>query len=388
LEENKKKKLEVYIHIPFCIKKCNYCDFLSFSSDPDIRSHYFRALLLEMDSFFQSEEYRNGNYEITSVFLGGGTPSLLEAEWIGKILSKLPANTAKEITIEANPGTLSAGKLSAYREFGINRLSFGVQSSDNAMLKRLGRIHTWEEFLENYEQARLAGFENINLDIMSGLPGQTKKDWEKVLEEITKLSPEHISAYSLILEEGTPFFSQYGQHPELLPTEDAAASMYELTGSFLSRHGYRQYEISNYAKPGYECSHNLGYWYRTEYIGFGLGAASLWQETRFRNTEHMGEYLAVLEMPEEKRLGAVRREYEVLSEGEQMEEMMILGLRCRDGVSADGFLEKFGKEMMEIYGNVISRYGGMGFLEWKKGRLCLTKKALLVSNEIMQGFML
>jgi oxygen-independent coproporphyrinogen-3 oxidase len=241
-EEHAKRKLEVYIHIPFCIKKCNYCDFLSFSSEYGLREKYVHALLSEMDSFFRSEQFCDGKYEITSVFIGGGTPSLMEAEWIGKLLLGIAQMAdGAEITLEANPGTLTKEKLSAYREFGINRLSLGVQSTDNEMLKRLGRIHTWEKFLENYGQARSAGFENMNLDLMSGLPGQTVEDWEKSLEQITKLSPEHISAYGLMLEEGTPFFSQYGQRPQLLPTEDEAASMYELTGRVLSRHGYRQY---------------------------------------------------------------------------------------------------------------------------------------------------
>lgn len=390
------KEFGIYIHIPFCIRKCNYCDFLSFPSKEQQRELYIKALTTEMDLFFQSEEYKEKGAP-TTVFIGGGTPSVLEAEQICEILSHIPElDHVKEITMEANPGTLDRKKLEVYKQAGINRLSLGLQSVDNQELKLLGRIHTWEDFLENYSQARLVGFKNINIDLMSGLPGQTLQDWEMVLKRIAGLAPEHISAYSLIIEEGTPFFSSYGMHPEQLPSEEEIAAMYELTGKFLSDLGYQQYEISNYAYQGKECIHNLGYWYRKEYRGFGLGAASLLfnmsssqkemrQAVRFRNTNKMEKYLLLVEQGVD--LQSIQREKEVLTKEEQMEETMFLGLRCRAGVSSSDFLAEFGIEMKEFYGDVIEKYCTLGFLEWNGNRLRLTEKALLVSNVVMQDFL-
>ncbi len=280
--EDTEKEFGIYIHIPFCIRKCAYCDFLSFSAKEQKRKEYIKALTTEMDLFFQSEEYRDVP---TTVFIGGGTPSVLEAEQICEILSHIPKKEEKtldlqrntkdiknkkyplEITMEANPGTLHKEKLKAYYQAGINRLSLGLQSSNNQELKLLGRIHTWEDFLENYYEARQAGFKNINIDLMLGLPGQRKKEWEAVLEKIAELAPEHISAYSLMIEENTPFFLRYKNHPELLPSEEEVAIMYELTGQVLHSFGYEHYEISNYAYPNKECIHNMGYWYRKPYRG-------------------------------------------------------------------------------------------------------------------------
>lgn len=381
------RELEVYIHIPFCVKKCNYCDFLSFSSDREEKKRYFLALKAEMDSFFASDEFLSGGYTVSTVFFGGGTPSLPDAELICDLLSCIPGKP-EEVTLEANPGTLDRKKLEIYRKAGINRLSIGLQSSDNEALKLLGRIHTWEQFLENFEQARLAGFQNINVDLMSGLPGQTLESWEQVLHQVSSLMPEHISAYSLILEEGTPFFERYNSHPEELPTEEDAALLYEMTGTVIAKYGYEQYEISNYALPGKECRHNIGYWYRTEYIGFGLGAASLLSGKRFRNTEDRICYLSSAEKQGREKEKLLRKDMEVLSQKEQMEETMFLGLRCLRGVSSSEFYERFGKKMMDIYGPVIERYRKQGFLFWEGERLCLTKKALLVSNCIMQDFLL
>lgn len=381
------RELEVYIHIPFCVKKCNYCDFLSFSSDREEKKRYFRALKAEMDSFFASDEFLSGGYTVSTVFFGGGTPSLPDAELICDLLSCIPGKP-EEVTLEANPGTLDRKKLEIYRKAGINRLSIGLQSSDNEALKLLGRIHTWEQFLENFEQARLAGFQNINIDLMSGLPGQTLESWERVLHQVSSLMPEHISAYSLILEEGTPFFERYNSHPEELPTEEDVALLYEMTGKVLAKYGYEQYEISNYALPGKECRHNIGYWYRTEYIGFGLGAASLLSGKRFRNTEDRICYLSSAEKHGREKEKLLRKDMEVLSQKEQMEETMFLGLRCLRGVSSSEFYERFGKKMMDIYGPVIEKYRKQGFLFWEGERLCLTKQALLVSNCIMQDFLL
>lgn len=408
--EDTRKEFGIYIHIPFCIRKCAYCDFLSFSAKEQEQKEYIKALTTEMDLFFQSEEYKDVP---ATVFIGGGTPSVLEPEQICEILSHIPKKSEKalnlqrntkngknrkyplEITMEANPGTLEKEKLKAYYQAGINRLSLGLQSSNNQELKLLGRIHTWEEFLENYYEARQVGFENINLDLMLGLPGQTKKEWENVLEKIVGLAPEHISAYSLMIEENTPFFLRYKNHPELLPSEEEVAVMYELTGQVLSNFGYEHYEISNYAYPNKECIHNMGYWYRKPYRGFGLGAASflktkdengIEREKRFRNTNKMEEYLLLTK--QEVTLQAIQREQEILTKEEQMEETMFLGLRCKKGVSSTDFLKKFGISIEELYGDVIKKYREFNLLMWKEDRICLTEKAFLVSNVIMQDFLL
>lgn len=385
------KELEVYIHIPFCVKKCNYCDFLSFPAKRELQLAYCKALTAEMDAFFQSEEYLSGDYQISTIFIGGGTPSILEADKIEEIFSHIPREDSgkeREITIEANPDSLSIEKLKKYRQAGINRLSIGLQSSDNKELAILGRIHTWEQFLEGYDSARLAGFENINIDLMSGLPKQTVKDWERVLLNITALSPEHISAYSLILEEGTPFYNEY--YIKKLPSEEETVRMYELTETILLKQGYTQYEISNYSKNGMECRHNLGYWYRTDYIGFGLGAASLLSESRFQNSSDISKYLSITEESKEKILQKIRQKREVLTKKEQIEETMFLGLRCRKGVLDSDFLAKFGEKITDVgnYKNIINQYVKQGFLEWNKDYLRLTKKALLISNRIMQEFLL
>lgn len=381
------RELEVYIHIPFCVKKCNYCDFLSFPCTEEQQTQYFDALKSEIVSFFSSDEFLSGNYRISTVFFGGGTPSLPEASLICGLLACIPGKP-DEITLEANPGTLNKEKLKSYRQAGINRLSIGLQSSDKKELQLLGRIHTLEQFLENFEQARMAGFQNINIDLMSGLPGQTPESWAEVLNLITALVPEHISAYSLILEEGTPFFETYSRHPEELPTEEETAAMYEITGEILAKKGYHQYEISNYALPGKECLHNLGYWYRREYIGFGLGAASLLAEKRFRNTGSMRNYLSAGKKEAEEKLCMLRKDFQILGQKEQIEETMFLGLRCMQGVSSEEFWEKFHIAMTDIYGDVIENYQKQGFLAWKGDRLCLTKKAFLVSNCIMKEFLL
>jgi len=397
-----KKKLEIYIHIPFCVKKCAYCDFLSFTVGKDSHTinekmqRYCTALIHEIDAFFSSEKYRQGGYMVSTVFIGGGTPSLLPGELIVELLSHIPKTDGIEITIEANPGTLDRNKLAAYQKAGINRLSMGVQSFDDDLLNRLGRIHTCKEFQESYTLARAAGFKNMNLDLMSGLPGQTDSQWRDTLAQAVRLQPEHISAYSLIVEPGTPFFEKYHSHPELLPTEDETADMYEYTGQFLKEHGYQQYEISNYAKPGRECKHNLGYWYRTSYIGFGLGASSLFQETRFSNTEDWEIYMKQWEKQGTPFFSGKQnilvqnpyhREVQHLSVKEQMTEFMILGLRCRRGVSRQVFLKQFGIDVDSIYGDIIHQYKSMGFLMEQDGWLCLADKAVLVSNAILQDFM-
>ena len=299
-----KKPLELYIHIPFCVKKCAYCDFLSGPSTLEVREAYVNCLIEEIchckhagvgDSDNKWAPCDPENYEVVSAFFGGGTPSILKPDQIRRIMTALKEvfcwNSDAEVTIEANPGTVDEEKLRNYLDCGINRISFGLQSADNEELRKLGRIHTWEEFLDSFHQARIAGFTNINVDLMSALPGQTVDSWRKTLEKVLELKPEHISAYSLIIEEGTPFYEKYEDHPELLPPEEEERQMYHDTKKILHEHGYERYEISNYARTGYACRHNLGYWERREYKGFGLGSASLLENRRYTNTCELKQYL-------------------------------------------------------------------------------------------------
>ncbi|MCI8991280.1 MAG: oxygen-independent coproporphyrinogen III oxidase [Eubacterium sp.] len=385
-----KQTMELYVHIPFCVRKCRYCDFLSFPASEERQSAYVDRLCEEIPEK-ASEEYLAG-YKVSSVFLGGGTPSLLDAGSIMRILDTITENYEvcgdAEITIECNPGTLNREKLLCYRKNGINRISIGLQSADNEKLKLLGRIHTWEQFLHNYELVRECGFDNCNIDLMMALPGQSLKNYETNLHKVCSLHPEHISAYSLILEEGTPFYETYakdqkkrerGEACMLLPEEETEREMYWQTADILKRYGYAQYEISNYAKKGYECRQNVGYWKRTPYLGFGLGASSLFMETRFQNTSELEKYL-----------NGDFASYQVqkLTQKEQMEETMFLGLRLIEGVSRQEFAGKFGKKTEEVFGEAQERLKKERLLEEKGGRLCLTPKGIDLANYCMSFFLL
>lgn len=378
MKNNRRIPLELYVHIPFCVRKCQYCDFLSGPSDEETKDRYIEALLKEI----RAAEHTEG-YEIVSVFIGGGTPSALKAEAIASIMRTLQEKfffcEDAEVTIEANPGTVDPEKLTIYRNVGINRLSLGLQSTDAEELKLLGRIHSYEEFLKSYEWAREAGFSNINIDLMFAIPGQTGEAWRQHLYQVAELNPEHISAYSLIIEEGTPFAEQNLD----LPDEDTEYQMYEDTAEILERYGYRQYEISNYAKQGYMCRHNAGYWQRLEYLGFGLGASSLYGGMRFSNTHQMQEYLKESRNPDQ-----IRKDVTVLSRNEQIEEFMFLGLRMTEGISEKKFEENFNVRLMDIYGDILQKYEETGFMEHIETKWRLTRKGIHVSNHILADFLL
>ena len=372
--------LELYIHVPFCVKKCAYCDFLSGPSDEKSRERYVELLCEEIQVCRGKVE----EYQVSTVFFGGGTPSVLQGEQIKRIMETLRKvfvfETDAEISMEMNPGTVTSEKLVAYREAGINRLSIGLQSVQDEELKLLGRIHTYDEFLHSYELARKAGFENINIDLISAIPGQTVSSWAETLKTIVELEPEHISAYSLIIEEGTPFFEKYGEGfgQEMLPSEDEEREMYRQTKQILHEAGYERYEISNYAKEGRECRHNIGYWERAPYLGFGIGAASLFEETRSANPSNIEEYRTSFE----KKFQA-----EKLSVEEQIEEFMFLGLRMMKGISKQKFAEAFGKEIEEIYGKQIERLKKAELLEENDDRIYLTEKGIDISNSVFVEFM-
>ena len=381
-----RKELEIYIHIPFCVQKCKYCDFLSGPASAETKEVYMAALCKEIEQ--RAPEF--SEYMISSVFIGGGTPTCVNAEWLQKVMElikklyKMDADA--EISMEMNPGTVDKHALEIYHKAGINRLSIGLQSARKEELSCLGRIHSYEQFLEAYFTAREIGFLNINVDVMSGLPGQGVEEYMETLEKITDLTPppEHISAYSLIIEEGTPFYDAYEKDELDIPDEETDRDMYEVTRTFLQKKGYERYEISNYAKKGYECRHNVGYWQRKNYIGFGIGAASLIENVRFRNGESIEEYL--------QDPCACRCDVEHLSVKEQMEEMLFLGLRMTSGVSYLMFKEYFGVELEHIYRDVINKHVRDGLLEIIEepmmGRMVrLTKKGMDVSNYVMSDFL-
>lgn len=417
--------IELYIHIPFCVRKCSYCDFLSIGNAEEMYADYKEALLREIRSSTALLEGRR----ISTVFFGGGTPTVWPAAFLTEVLSAVrsAAEVAEdaEISIEANPGTISEEKCSMLLEGGFNRISIGCQSMDNEQLRILGRIHTREMAEEAFRAARAAGFRNINMDLISAVPGQSLSSWRDTLERTADLEPEHISAYSLILEEGTPLYEQQEQF--IFPSEDEEREMYEMTHDILAGRGYRQYEISNYAKPGRECRHNIGYWTGTEYLGLGIGAASLLGNRRL----HSGTVAEQEDVPAgcgmqaetcsplqdslpgasgktdgagtvQASAASLVRQYiaaadpsslriteEVLSREDRMSEFMILGLRMTDGISREQFRERFAVLPEEVYGQALEKYTRLRLLEYAEdgSRLRLTREGISLSNQVLQEFM-
>lgn len=379
-----KKELELYLHIPFCVSKCKYCDFLSAPSGEEQRQIYVERLCRRIR--YWSDVIHNYGYEIVSIFVGGGTPSILTEAQITQVFEAVhesfPIREDAEITLEMNPGTDVKDKLPVYRELGINRLSMGLQSADNEELKCLGRIHTYEDFRQVYQWAREAGFTNINVDLMSAIPGQTLESYEDTLRKVADLEPEHISAYSLIIEEGTPFYERYGEgrHAEELPDEDIERQMYVRTGEILEDYGYHRYEISNYAKDGYECRHNLGYWDRKEYLGIGAGASSLMDHIRWKEPDHIGPSTGLV-LEEREDFTRLRRK-------DEMEEFMFLGLRKINGVSEYDFYKSFRVSMDEIYKESIENLIKEGLLVREEDRIRLTDRGIDLSNYALSQFLL
>lgn len=379
------KELELYIHIPFCVKKCSYCDFLSAPATEQTKEAYMAALFAEIGG--RAKDYKERI--VTSIFIGGGTPSLLSGDSIRQLMEHIREGFTlapdAEITMEVNPGTVTAEKLTAFYGAGINRLSIGMQSAQEQELKILGRIHDFDGFCQVYREAVEAGFTNINVDVMSGLPGQTLASYKDTLEKVLRLEPmpQHISAYSLIVEEGTTFAAMADRGELPLPEEDTERAMYEETIEVLAGYGFHRYEISNYALDGYECRHNVGYWIRRDYLGFGIGAASLIGNVRFQNGRDLNAYLA--------HPLACREEQQSLTTQEQMEETMFLGLRLIRGVSYPEFARCYGQTLEEVYGEVIARNVADGLLTVREDetgrRLMLTGRGLDVSNYVMAQFL-
>ncbi len=390
-----KPELELYLHFPFCARKCAYCDFFSGAFSDAEMHRYFEDLRAEIRArkdtplFFPSasdsasfDRFPASSLPVRSVFIGGGTPSIvpipeLEAT-VDALREAYRIDPSSEFTIEANPGTLTPSKLSAYRALGVNRLSIGLQSPDDRMLQKLGRIHDFRTFLASYEAARRAGFDNISIDLISGLPGEMPDSFEKGLKTVLSLSPEHLSVYSLIIEENTPFYALYGpsgSRRSELPDEEADRLIYHRTGALLEDAGLHRYEISNYARPGFESRHNTGYWTGVPYLGFGAAAASFTGVSRMKNASSLS-YRSL--QPEEN---------ESLTTEDLMSEFMILGLRMTAGVSEAEFESRFRKKLRDAFSAAVSRHLALGTLEASGGFLRLTPYGLDVANAVMADFL-
>lgn len=401
------KNLQLYVHIPFCVKKCSYCDFLSFTSAKSTQMNYADALIREIEFYGPQMD----DYTVNTIYIGGGTPSWLDedkmVEIIDAIYTYFDVSPGAEVSMECNPGTITASKLDKYRKVGVNRLSIGLQSADDDELKILGRVHTFEEFVKTYEMARKAGFANINVDLISGVPYQTAEKFLHTLQKVVRLRPEHISAYSLMIEKGTPFYDLYksdaakqesGMPTEILPTEDEVYRIYKMTQQYLAKAGYEQYEISNYAHPGFECEHNIGYWTRENYLGLGLGAASLVENVRYSNTTDLDQYMEICQdikwvdyMQDEADFVTgtnLHASVEAVSRKAQMEEFMFLGLRMNCGVTRAKFQNTFGISIDGIYKNVFDYLKAEGLLNMCEGKIVLTERGMDLSNFVLAQFLL
>lgn len=373
------KEVGLYVHIPFCKQKCLYCDFPSFSNIDNLMDDYIEALNKEILE-------KASNYKIKSLFIGGGTPSYLDEKNLISLLNtinKLEFLENAEKTIECNPGTLKEEKLRIMYDKGINRLSFGLQSTDNNILKSIGRIHSYEEFKENYKTARKIGFKNINIDMMFGLPKQTVDICLSNLKDIIQLNPEHISFYSLIIEEGTPFCSMYDKGLLILPSEDEERQMYNKAKVLLKENGYHQYEISNYAKDNKECFHNKIYWKCDEYIGVGSAASSYINGKRIKNIESVNTYIKNI-----KNNKCIIEDEIINNESDSIEEFMFMGLRMMKGIKEEEFEKRFNKKVDEVYKSVIENNINKKLLSRKDGRIFLTEKGIEFSNLVMSDMIL
>ena len=375
-------KISLYIHIPFCAQKCLYCDFPSFARKDHLRKAYIEALNKEIISLRE----KHNNLEINTIFIGGGTPSVLESdelEYLLKEVAKL--NMAKDIeySMECNPGNLTEEKLEVMKKYGVNRISMGLQAKQDNLLKGLGRIHNYKTFKENFLLAKKVGFNNINVDLMFGLPNQKLNEWEETLREIISLEPAHISAYSLIIEEGTAFYNLYENNNLKLSTEEEERKMYHLAKKILEENGFNQYEISNYAKKGKECRHNLAYWNMDNWIGVGSASASYMDGKRIKNISSVEEYINSIN---EK--GEAIEEIINNSKNDNMEEFMFMGLRKINGIDENEFKNRFSMNINDVYGEIINKYIDAGLLIRESGRIFLSEKGIEISNIIMADFLL
>ena len=370
-------KTGLYIHIPFCKSKCLYCDFRSFANRDEYIGPYFSALKKELRYWGEKEKDR----VLDTVYFGGGTPSYVDAKLISEVIKEVKTifniQPDSEITVECNPGTIGFQDFKLLKEAGANRLSLGLQSTDNSMLRAIGRIHTLEDFERCFLDARRAGFFNISIDLMYGLPGMNLEDWEQTLQKALSFDAEHISVYALKVEEGTPF----SKMKLALPNDDLTADMYELAVETLRNNGYKRYEVSNFAKKGCESRHNQKYWRLDDYLGVGLGAHSFMDSERFFNISEMEEYISAAESG-----GTLVEERTPVTLNEQMSEFVFLGLRCEDGISLREFKKRFGVSITDVFGAPIKKYTDWGFLVSDGERLKFSDKGFFVSNLILADF--
>lgn len=373
------KEIGIYIHIPFCIKKCEYCDFVSYCNKKEYVPQYINALKKEIKNNINKE------YKITTIYIGGGTPSSIEENYIADIIETIKLNMNDEdlknfenieVTIEVNPGTVNEEKLQVYKKIGINRLSIGLQETHNELLKSIGRIHTYEEFIKTYNLARKIGFNNINVDLMIALPNQTIQDIKENLEKITKLNPEHISVYSLILEEGTPFYNKYNENKIKLPDEDLERNMYWYVKNTLENNGYMHYEISNFSKKGFESKHNMNCWNQEEYLGFGVAAHSYNNKVRYSNTNSIEEYI--------KGSNKIIHEKQTLED--MQKEYMLLGLRKIEGINIQKFKNKFAQNPIFIFKEQLNKLVDEELIIVDGNEIKLTNKGLDLANIVWEEF--
>lgn len=375
-------KISLYIHIPFCAQKCLYCDFPSFARKDHLRKAYIEALNKEIISLRE----KHNNLEINTIFIGGGTPSVLESDELECLLKEVAKlNMAKDIeySMECNPGNLTEEKLEVMKKYGVNRISMGLQAKQDNLLKGLGRIHNYKTFKENFLLAKKVGFNNINVDLMFGLPNQRLNEWEETLREIISLEPAHISAYSLIIEEGTAFYNLYENDKLKLPTEEEERKMYHLAKKILEENGFNQYEISNYAKEGKECRHNLAYWNMDNWIGVGSAAASYINGKRIKNISSVEKYINSINEKREAVEEIINN-----SKNDNMEEFMFMGLRKINGIDENEFKNRFSMNINDVYGEILNKYIDEGLLIRESGRIFLSEKGIEISNIIMADFLL
>ncbi len=373
------KKLGIYVHIPFCKQKCNYCDFISFANKEDLEKKYVEALTKEIENFLKI----NSTIQISTIYIGGGTPSFIESQYIKKIMSLFNKENLLEATIEVNPGTVTKEKLEDYKEAGLNRLSIGLQSTNNYLLKQIGRIHNYEDFLNTYKLAKEVGFQNINVDLMIGLPNQSISDIKNSLEEVTKLNPNHISVYSLIVEEETPIAKMLENGETKLPDEDVERQMYWYVKNYLELQGYNHYEISNFAQKGYESKHNLDCWEQKEYIGFGISAHSYIDKTRFSNIENLDLYIKNCMEDNFDKNKIIQEKQSFFS---VMQEYMLLGLRKIDGVSVQSFKNKFGENPIFVFKQELNKLVDENLIQVNSDKIRLTNKGLDLANLVWEEF--
>lgn len=384
------QNLELYIHIPFCEKKCNYCDFVSFHASYDIVDKYINKLLSEIES----KKYLANDYQISSIYIGGGTPSFIDSKYISFIMETICNNynlsADTEISIEANPNSINEDKIKSYYKSGINRLSIGLQSTNEDELKTLGRIHNYTDFLNAYNLAVHNGFKNINVDLINGIPGQTPESYKKSLRQVLMLNIKHISIYNLIIEDGTPFKTMLSNNEIQLPLENDILIMDKITKELTEYYRLNRYEISNYAKSGFECRHNLGYWSDVPYIGFGLNSSSYINNTRFKNKTKLDDYMSLdyTSYIISTNQNEYYDEIKIIDNKDHINEYVMLGFRKTSGINVNDFQKTFNKKFEGLFGTALKIYQGMGMINRIKDNYFMTEKGLNVSNTILSDLLL